>query len=132
MPTARYGDFADAWTSPNDPIFFPHHANVDRNLMAWQSRHGHSAPTYGFPTVRGPLAPGHALHDVIAPADPFEVGALFNLSLLAGSGVSAGAAGALRADALLTNEALLALTTPDVAPYEYDTFDAWSRASGQW
>ena len=27
---------------------------------------------------------------------------------------------------LLTNEALLSFTTPDVAPYEYDTFDAWS------
>ena len=33
-----YGDFADAWASPNDPIFFPHHANVDRALTRWHDR----------------------------------------------------------------------------------------------
>ena len=81
VPTAIYGDFADAWTSPNDPIFFVHHANVDRNLMAWQRRHSSGAPTYGFPSVRGPLPPGHALGDVIAPADPFVAGEVKALGL---------------------------------------------------
>ena len=109
MTGGTRGDFADAWTSPNDPIFFAHHANVDRSLMAWQRRHNGSAPTYGFPAERLPLLPpGHALDDVIAPSDPFVVGDLF-----AGQG-----------SALLTNRELLRLTDASTTPYTYDRFDA--------
>ena len=106
LPPAHYGDFADAWTSPNDPIFFAHHANVDRNFVAWQKKHARQAPTYGFPRARGPLPPGHALADIVAPADPFVAS-----SLVPGAG-----------DALVTNELLLALTDPAGAtsPYIYD------------
>ena len=32
------GDFHDAAAGPNDPIFFFHHANVDRNFHWWASR----------------------------------------------------------------------------------------------
>ena len=75
--------------------------------MAWQRRHSSSAPTFGFPSKRLPLLPpGHALGDVIAPADPFVMGNLFE-----GMG-----------DDLLTNEELLRLT--DALPYTYDSFVA--------
>jgi len=31
------GDFKDVVTSPNDPIFWLHHANIDRNRHLWQA-----------------------------------------------------------------------------------------------
>lgn len=38
-------------TSPNDPIFFLHHANVDRLWVMWQDYHGHASVTsYSVPT----------------------------------------------------------------------------------
>jgi hypothetical protein len=38
-------------TSPNDPIFFLHHANVDRLWAMWQDYHGHATVTsYSVPT----------------------------------------------------------------------------------
>jgi hypothetical protein len=38
-------------TSPNDPIFFLHHANVDRLWTMWQDYHGHATVTsYSVPT----------------------------------------------------------------------------------
>ena len=45
-------------------------------LAARQRRHSSHAPSYGFPRARGPLAPGHALEDVVGPADPFTAGEL--------------------------------------------------------
>ena len=62
--------FADAWTSPNDPIFFAHHANVDRSLMVWQRRHNGSAPTYGFPAERmGAVAAAAGYSNGTRPAE---------------------------------------------------------------
>ena len=50
-----------ASTSPNDPVFFLHHANIDRIWAAWQAEHGHDVYT------PGPTAPdyldGHRLND---------------------------------------------------------------------
>jgi len=98
-PSSTYGDFADAWTSPNDPIFFPHHANVDRNLMLWQKKHHSKSPTYGFPAMHGPFplgGLGHALHDVIAPCSPFPSRLI----------------GASKPDFNITNDDLLKATDP--------------------
>ena len=36
-------------TSPNDPIFWLHHANIDRIWSAWQDRHG--VTNYGPPAT---------------------------------------------------------------------------------
>jgi hypothetical protein len=47
-------------TSPNDPIFFLHHANVDRLWAQWQ--YAHPASAY-LPAAGGP--PGHNLTDVM-------------------------------------------------------------------
>merc|ERR1711865_398123 len=74
-PTSTYGDFADSWTSPNDPIFFFHHANVDRNLMTWQLRHSAQAPRYGFPGEWLPCS-GHGYEDVIASNWSFDAASL--------------------------------------------------------
>lgn len=51
-------------TSPNDPVFFLHHCNVDRLWWQWQIQH----PTEGYvPTSSGP--PGHDLNDQMTPWD---------------------------------------------------------------
>lgn len=58
-------------TSPNDPIFFLHHCNVDRLWSVWQQQH----PTEGYhPTGSGPEVgpPGHNLTDVMIFNDPMQ------------------------------------------------------------
>jgi hypothetical protein len=51
-------------TSPNDPIFFMHHCNIDRLLPVWQAQHPMEGyhPT-GMGAELGPL--GHNLNDVM-------------------------------------------------------------------
>lgn len=49
-------------TSPNDPVFFLHHCNVDRLWWDWQRQH----PREGYlPVTDGP--PGHNLNDGMSP-----------------------------------------------------------------
>lgn len=48
-------------TSPNDPVFWIHHANIDRIWAAWMKRHGRSY----LPITGGPM--GHNLNDVMEP-----------------------------------------------------------------
>jgi tyrosinase len=49
-------------TSPNDPVFFLHHCNVDRIWAQWQAQH----PSLGYvPVSGGP--PGHNLNDAMYP-----------------------------------------------------------------
>ncbi len=50
-------------TSPNDPVFFLHHANLDRLWAQWQALHPAAAPY--LPAVNGPQ--GHNLNDPMAP-----------------------------------------------------------------
>jgi hypothetical protein len=47
-------------TSPNDPVFFLHHCNIDRLWAAWQ--YAHPGAAYA-PAAGGP--PGHNLNDVM-------------------------------------------------------------------
>jgi tyrosinase len=49
-------------TSPNDPVFFLHHANVDRLWAQWQAAH----PDQSYLPVSG-AAPGHNLDDPMQP-----------------------------------------------------------------
>lgn len=104
------GDYYDAATSPNDPIFWFHYLNVDRLFMHWQVAKSGSPqaplPYSGFPT-KG-LCPGHLLPDVMSSSDPFTgailgwTGKHFNLPL--------------------TNADLLEGTVPfESSPYTYDT-----------
>lgn len=49
IPQFIHGDFL-TFTAPNDPVFFLHHANVDRLWWMWQMR----APAERLYRVRGP------------------------------------------------------------------------------
>ena len=54
-------------SSPNDPVFFQHHANIDRLWEEWIRRHG---PMYA-PVEGGPL--GHNLNDLMWPYHHFGI-----------------------------------------------------------
>lgn len=63
-------------TSPNDPVFFLHHCNVDRIWSNWQQRYPYSnyEPQAGGPTghnVNDPMFPwdGVATQDTVTPQD---------------------------------------------------------------
>jgi tyrosinase len=53
-------------TSPNDPVFWLHHCNLDRLWAAWQTLHPRSAPFL----PQGGAAPGHNLRDMLLFGDP--------------------------------------------------------------
>lgn len=48
-------------SSPNDPVFFLHHANIDRLWNEWMKRHGRV-----YEPVTGAM-PGHNLNDPMSP-----------------------------------------------------------------
>jgi len=64
-------------SSPNDPIFWLHHANVDRIWAEWQARRKQEwelqnpAQEYAYMMhyVQGPVNPGHGLTDPMWPWD---------------------------------------------------------------
>mmetsp|Transcript_138529 Transcript_138529/g.244731 ORF Transcript_138529/g.244731 Transcript_138529/m.244731 type:complete len:464 (+) Transcript_138529:72-1463(+) len=104
------GDFWDAATSPNDPVFWFHHPNVDRLLMEWQLR-WKDAPQTPLPHSGYPESGhcgGHNLHDVMSESDPFHgslLGWTGNAALLP-----------------LRNQDILEATVPlQNSPYTYDT-----------
>lgn len=53
-------------TSPNDPIFFLHHCNVDRIWARWQARNNRTVADY-LPQSGGPC--GHNVNDPMYPWD---------------------------------------------------------------
>ncbi len=59
-------------SSPNDPVFFLHHANVDRMWAIWQDD-GHEGSDFYPATFSGT---GHALQDRMWPWDDGEAGTL--------------------------------------------------------
>ena len=65
------GDYSDSAGSVNDPLFFFHHANVDRYWYHWQLRH-YNAQTfgYGYPEIN-PSGPGKGLDDSLNSDYPF-------------------------------------------------------------
>ncbi|KAH7390635.1 hypothetical protein BKA66DRAFT_459432 [Pyrenochaeta sp. MPI-SDFR-AT-0127] len=46
-----YGTMSDQWSSPSDPIFYLHHANLDRLWWSWQSKD----PNARLSDISGPL-----------------------------------------------------------------------------
>jgi len=61
-PTQRHiGGTMDSMTSPNDPLFFLHHANIDRLYAVWQGMHQASAH---YLPVAGSRQ-GHNLNDAL-------------------------------------------------------------------
>jgi tyrosinase len=64
------GDMTAA-TSPNDPIFFLHHANIDRIWWTWQQRWG--IANYQGPPGRGQTDQMPYLLDDVTPAQVFHI-----------------------------------------------------------
>jgi tyrosinase len=52
-----YGTMTDKWASPADPLFYLHHANVDRSWWSWQSKDLRSR-----------------VYDISGPIVPFDYG----------------------------------------------------------
>ncbi|KAJ3007113.1 hypothetical protein HKX48_009310 [Thoreauomyces humboldtii] len=59
------GDMAGLLSSVNDPIFWLHHANLDRWWTRWQAAHPTLAATYGGNTVAGSTENDAALTDAL-------------------------------------------------------------------
>lgn len=68
-------------TSPNDPVFFLHHCNVDRIWALWQSKYPNSPylPESGGPT-------GHNLRDPMFPWDGQTTSSVITPELMLGLG----------------------------------------------
>ena len=116
------GDFRDAQTSPNDPLFMFHHNNLERNHMWWMRRKHHDADTvcsyYGFPVTGGEyIEPGGRnngngdfegahLNDVASSAWGFTANDLdFGSDDIT----------------YLTHADLICHMNPNTSPYTYDT-----------
>uniref|UniRef100_A0A0G4GTR9 Tyrosinase copper-binding domain-containing protein n=1 Tax=Chromera velia CCMP2878 TaxID=1169474 RepID=A0A0G4GTR9_9ALVE len=71
------GDFGDIAFSPNDPLFFLHHANVDRVFTTWQVNNQKIASEfYEHPEVywfndKLLQCPGHGIDDIVNEPSPF-------------------------------------------------------------
>ncbi|MFN6560903.1 MAG: tyrosinase family protein [Nostoc sp. ChiSLP01] len=79
----RLGTMSNVPGSPNDPIFWLHHANVDRLWAEWEEKHCSKKPCY--PKANQPY--GHNLNDPMWPWDggqstPGKIGPGDILSLL--------------------------------------------------
>lgn len=108
------GDFEDVATSPNEPLFFFHHANVDRNELWWMQKNAAKRSSYyGFPAEKaigiGPYSSmsyiGQNLLDVVSSTWGFTASDL----------------GLSSATDLLTNADVLCQLSPSTAPYTYDS-----------
>jgi len=110
-------DFEDPTTSPNDPIFFFHHANVDRSAFHWMAVNTDKRSTfYGYPaedaTGAGPTAEssyyGQSLLDKMSDA----------------WGFSAQDLGLSDSTDSQTNADILCRVAPPTAVYTYDSLVA--------
>ena len=76
-------------TSPNDPVFYLNHANVDRIWSGWQQKHGN--PPYLPDAAASSELAGHRLNDPVAsifsvaptPADLLDVSAYYSYDTVA-------------------------------------------------
>jgi len=115
------GDFEDPLSSPNDPLFMFHHANMDRNNRRFLTKadaDGKGARYYGFPVENAvTIFPfgiisgaanfyGQHLNDVMSDEWPFTAEDL-------------GFAG-LADDAEVTHADVLCWNAPDTSQYTYD------------
>ena len=68
-----------AGTSPNDPVFYLHHANVDRLWWEWQQAHGIRSyrPTHGGPAGHNLHSRMMFLHDRPTPASLLDISRIY-------------------------------------------------------
>ncbi|KAJ1448305.1 hypothetical protein M885DRAFT_539598 [Pelagophyceae sp. CCMP2097] len=100
------GDMYDPISSPNDPLFFLHHANMDRYLSAWMHKHRDQSPFFNFPEdpKTEPYCSAHLLDGTLGGPFPFF-------------GLVRGAA----ADVPMTVRDVFTHYGIHTAPYVYDT-----------
>ena len=78
-------------TSPNDPIFFMNHCNVDRIWEAWMQKPGGPGRVYAPADTEPVSLKGHRLHDTLSsllsgsttPAQMLDVTSLYVYDSLA-------------------------------------------------
>ena len=68
------GQMSTGGTAPNDPVFFLHHANVDRIYERWLQKYNGILPSYQ-PIDGG--SPGHNFNDYLVPMFPVRKNADF-------------------------------------------------------
>ena len=125
------GDFSDAFTSLNDPVFFFHHANIERNRHWWTWTRAHDANDYwayplsdpdatvGTDVSTGRRAPGQLLNDTLSDGWGFSMDDL-------GFEPRAGET----PNTLVTNARLLCELAPGAAPYAYEDLVRCRESSG--
>jgi len=69
---------ANVWSSPNDPLFFLHHGNLDRIWAIWQKQspdrlYAHGGPIYPNGTGTTTLSDLMYMSDFVAPSLPIRV-----------------------------------------------------------
>ena len=77
------GHMRDVPTASNDPIFFLHHANIDRIFEAWLRKfNSSSVPIANYePEDGGAVHPGHGYDDYLVPFFPLRTNKdMYNLS----------------------------------------------------
>jgi len=105
------GDFKDPVTSPNDPLFMFHHANLDRHRFFYQTLNKDKKSIYyGFPTT-GAITQGSTVYAGLALADTVASGWGFSQADVN--------VGAQSAATKLTHADALCYLDPSTAPYTY-------------
>jgi len=119
------GDFMDPITSPNDPIFMLHHANLDRNKMTWMVNNADAASYfYGFSTVGNTLST-HLSHNgtmVHSSATVYKGIALsdYVTSSLGFTDLQLGISAHSSDSTLWTHADAVCQLQPTTSPYTYD------------
>jgi len=113
-PYLQYGDMMDIITSPNDPLFMLHHANLDRS-KSWYQYNNYNKENffYGFPIQDSRSIPANQAYDGINLND--QVASAWGFTR---KGLGLDQPG--DPNALLTHSDVLCQVNVWTAPYVYD------------
>jgi len=120
-PFLQYGDLMDIITSPNDPIFMLHHANLDRS-KSWYMYNNYNKENifWGFPVQNSRSVPANQEYAGINLNEPVSSAWGFTRKSL-------GLAAPGDENALLTHADVLCMINVWTAPYVYDDIESVSQ-----